>query len=151
MVRRIELGPLVAAVASIMLLVSLFLRWFSPGATAWEVYEVVDLLLAATAVAGLLAAASALGAPGPAIDSRVLAWSAVVAIVLVVQARLDHPPAARELDPAVGLWLALASALLMGVGALLSLARIRISLDVQARRTRVPAVDARPADEEPRP
>jgi hypothetical protein len=149
MVRRIEVGPLLAALASIVLLVSLFLRWFDTGATAWEVFEIVDLLLAAAAVACLLAAVSALGAPGPAIDPRVLAWSSLVALVLVVQALLDHPPAARELDPDLGLWLALVAAVLMAVGALLALARVRISLDVQARRTRVPAVDARPADEEP--
>src|SRR4051794_22893826 len=141
MVRRIEVGPLVAAIGAILLLVSLFLRWFGAGATAWEVFEIVDLMLAVAAIAALLGAASALGSPGPPIDARVLAWSALVALVLVVQALLDRPPAARELDPEVGLWLALVGAFLMAVGALLSFARIRISLDVQARRTRVSAVD----------
>src|SRR4051794_34687827 len=151
MVRRIEVGPLLTAVGSVLLLVSLFLRWFDTGATAWEVFEVVDLLLAAATVAALLAAAGAMGLPVPALDPRVLAWAAGVALVLVVQALLDHPPAARELDPEVGLWLALISAVLMTVGALLSFARIRISLDVQARRTRVPAVPAPPAGDEPAP
>src|SRR3954454_16901046 len=143
MVRRIEVGPLVAALGSVLLVVSLFLSWFKTGVSAWEVYEVVDMVLAVAAIACLAAAASALGAPVPAADPRIFAWSAVAALVFVVQALLDHPPAARELDPDVGLWLAVVAAVLMAIGALLSFARIRISLDVQARRTRVQAVDTR--------
>ena len=44
---------------SVLLLVSLFLSWFKTGVNAWEIYEVVDLLLAVAAIAVLLAAAGA--------------------------------------------------------------------------------------------
>ena len=42
MTRRFELGPILAAAAALLLLVSLFLDWYG-GLTAWEVFEIVPL------------------------------------------------------------------------------------------------------------
>src|ERR671930_2149556 len=55
MTRRFELGPLLAAAAAILLLVSLFLHWYG-RVSAWDAFEVVDVALAALAVGTLLAA-----------------------------------------------------------------------------------------------
>jgi hypothetical protein len=146
--RRIEAGPLIALLGAVVLLVSLFLDWYEPGLTAWDVFEVVDLLLAALAVVGGIAAASVAGAPVPPVDARVLGWTAGAAFVLVAATLLNHPPAvAGTSDPDLGLWLALAGAALMAVGALLATSRVRFTIAVEGRRQRVPAVDARPGPE----
>ena len=48
--RRIDTGVLVAAAGAVMLLVSLWLHWFEPELSAWETFEVWDIVLAASAV-----------------------------------------------------------------------------------------------------
>ena len=146
--RRIEAGPLVALLGAVVLFVSLFLDFYDPGLTAWDVFEVLDLVLAAAAAVGAVAAASLAGAPVPALDARVLAYAAGTALVLVVATLLNHPPAVSGAqDPALGLWLALGGSALMAVGALLSVARVHVTLNVEGRRTRVAAVDARRREE----
>jgi hypothetical protein len=133
--RRLSAGALVAAVGAILLLVSLFLEWFDPGVTAWTVFEIVDLVLAAAALAALLAFASSFGVRAP-VDDRVLLPLGATAAVLVVAALLNHPPAALGADPRAGAWLGLAGGLLMLLGGVLSEARVSLTLDVQGRSPR---------------
>ena len=52
MTRRIEAGPVLVGLGALVLLVSLFLDWYEPDVTAWEAFEVLDLLLAALARRG---------------------------------------------------------------------------------------------------
>ena len=52
--RRFDIGPLIVAVGSLVLLVSLFLDWYG-GETAWGAFEVADVLIAALAIAALVA------------------------------------------------------------------------------------------------
>lgn len=146
--RRIDAGPLLALAGALLLLVSLFLAWYEPSLEAWDIFEIVDLLLAAAAIAALLAALGMLADFPSAPDARLLPWAAALALVLVVATLLDRPPVVGEGDPDVGLWLALAGAALMGAGALLALARVSLAFNVEARerRTRVEAVDARPGE-----
>ena len=59
MTRRFEVGPILVALGAIVLLVSLFLDWYGP-LSAWEAFEVVEVLLAALAVAALIVAAGQL-------------------------------------------------------------------------------------------
>ena len=56
MARRLELGPLVVALGALLLLVSLFLNWYEPNITAWDAFEVWDLVLAALGVFSLVLA-----------------------------------------------------------------------------------------------
>ena len=49
MTRRIEAGPVLVGLGAVVLLISLFLDWYQPGVTAWDAFEVLDLLLAALA------------------------------------------------------------------------------------------------------
>ena len=51
--RRFEMGPLLVALGAVLLLVSLFLDWYGP-LSAWDAFEVVDVLLAALAVLSLV-------------------------------------------------------------------------------------------------
>jgi hypothetical protein len=58
MTRRFEIGPLLIALAAIVLLVALFLRWYG-AADAWDAFEIADVLLAVLAVACLAVAGAA--------------------------------------------------------------------------------------------
>jgi hypothetical protein len=148
MKRRLDAGPLIALAGAILLLVSLFLDWYQRGASAWDIFEISDLLLAALAIAGLLAAASMIADVPGRVEGEWLPYVAVAAFVIVAVTLIDPPPVVPDAaDPDVGLWLALAGSALMTAGALLGVAKVSITLDVAARerRTRVPAVDARPA------
>ncbi len=141
--RRFEAGPLLALIGAVTLLVSLFLNWYEPGLNAWDVFELLDIVLAALAVAAGLAAFGMLGPATVGLEPRHLAPLAAAALVLVLVTVLDHPPAVGAATTQTGLWLALAGALILAAGAVLVAARIRISFDVERRRRRVSAVDAR--------
>ncbi|HYF25662.1 MAG TPA: hypothetical protein VD931_08000 [Baekduia sp.] len=150
MLRQIDLGRALTALGALLLLVALFLDWYEAGGTAWEVFEVVDLLLAALALAAIAAALL----PGDRADA-VLRWGPWAALVVVVVSLLNPPPIlqlatdALELrdagDPDTGAWLALAGSALMATGALLALARISVVVDVAARGRREPPAGARTA------
>jgi hypothetical protein len=146
--RRIDAGPLLVLAGAVLLLISLFLAWYEPSLEAWDIFELVDVLLAAAGLTAILAALGLLADFPSAPDPRVLPWLSVGALVLVLATLLDRPPVVEQGDADVGLWLALAAAALMAAGTLLGLARVSIALDVAARerRQRVEAVDARPAD-----
>jgi hypothetical protein len=150
MTRRLEAGPLLVTLGAVLLLVSLFLNWFTGELSAWESFEVWDLVLfvlAFAAIAGGLALATQ---DDDLIDRRLVPAAAVAIAVIVASQLLDPPPAAAGQDPDTGAWLALAAALVMLVGAVLTFGRVRVALTVEVReprRRRVSAVDARgPAD-----
>jgi peptidoglycan/LPS O-acetylase OafA/YrhL len=144
MTRRIEAGPVLVALGALVLLVSIFLDWFQPDVTAWEAFEVLDLLLAALAIAALLAAAGAMRPDATTVERHWLPAIAAAVVVIVASQLLDPPPAVDG-DPGTGAWLALGAAVLMAVGTLLTLGRVSFALTVEGRdtRRRVSAVDAR--------
>ena len=129
------MGPPIAIVGALLLLVSLFLDWYEPDVTAWTVFEVLDLVLAALALACLLGAAARLGVgvPGGRALGSHFAVFGVLALVLVLSQLINHPPAALENDPETGLWLGLGGAGLLALGALLSVTRISFAVDVERR------------------
>lgn len=150
MTRRLEAGPLLVTLGALLLLVSLFLNWFTGEITAWEGFEVWDLLLF---VLGLGAIAAALGLTAQdveLIDRRLLPAGVAIVALIVASQILDPPPAAAGSDPDTGAWIALGGAFLMCAGALLTFGKVHLSLTVEGReprRRRVAAVDARgPAD-----
>jgi len=119
--RRFDIGPLIVAVGSLVLLVSLFMDWYG-GETAWGTFEVADLLLAALAIAALLTSAG------------------------MIAEILSPPPVVGGADPQEGAWIAFAAALVMVVGTVLTLGRVSFSFAIEGRepRHRVAAVDHRP-------
>jgi hypothetical protein len=145
MTRRFELGPIIVAASSLLLLVSLFLDWYTVSLSAWDVFELVDLLLAALAVAAIVLAAGAFLADVDLGDRRWLPAVAGAALVLVAVSIVNSPPAAAGRDVDTGAWVALAATLGMLIGAVLSLGRISFSVAVEGRdvRRRVSAVDQR--------
>jgi hypothetical protein len=139
--RRLSIGPLLALLGAVVLLVSLFLDWYD-DLTAWTVFEVIDLLLAALAVAtvvALLERLEAFGRPARGIRDGATLAIALAALVTVVVQVVNHPPAAIDRDPEIGLWLGLGGSALMVLGTLLSTARISVAVDVQ-RRDEAPTV-----------
>jgi hypothetical protein len=127
--RSLEGAILLIGAGAILLIVSLFLEWYQPGVDAWEIFEAWDLVLAVLAIAALVAVAGRLGYGPPRPASWLLA-PAIAALVIVLFAILNPPPLARSIDgdPGTGLWLALVSAVLMAIGAVLSVARISVAI-----------------------
>ncbi len=140
--RRIDAAALLVAGAALLLVVSLFLDWFGvggeAGASAWEVFEVLDLVLLGAALAAVAAAFGRL-------DSRVLLGAAGVALVVVVSQLIQPPPAAQGAHRELGAWLALLAAAGLLAGAALVAAQIAVTVDVRGRerRQRVATVDKR--------
>jgi uncharacterized membrane protein len=142
--RKIDAGELVAAIGGVLVFVSLFLSWFG-AASAWQAFELADLLLAGLALTVVLAALPTDGALslGP---RALLPLGALLVVVVGVQL-VEPPPAVAETDRGTGAWMAIAGGLLVLAGGLLRVSRISVTVDVGGRdaRRRVPAVDRRAA------
>jgi hypothetical protein len=143
-----DLGRAVLFAGSALLLISLFTNWYDAGlagsgVTGWQVFESLDLLLAALAVGGMVVAVR---------PDLLPPWTHFaipgIAIFVVAVQLIDAPPVARDASLAAGAWVALAGAFLMAAGAALSLAAISITVQVRERdlRRRVAAVDRRGED-----
>jgi hypothetical protein len=142
--RRFEIGPLIVAVGSLVLLVSLFMDWYA-GETAWGAFEVADVLLAALAVAALLASLGMIAEEIEVLDGRWLPAAVLAAALLVIAEILSPPPVVGGADPQEGAWVAFAATLVMLVGTVLSLGRVSFSFAIEGREPRrVAAVDHRP-------
>jgi hypothetical protein len=128
-VRNHEAGALLIGAGAILLFISLFLEWYQRGTDAFEAFEVWDLVLAMLALGTLAAVASRFGF-GPPRPASWIIGPTVAALVIVLFALINPPPAVTGIsdDPSTGLWLALAATLLMSAGALLSVARISVAL-----------------------
>jgi len=126
-------------------LVALFLEWYGQ-LTAWDIFELADVLLAALAVAGLAAAVGLLTPDADYLDRRAIPWVVGAVFVLVLAELLNPPPTAGGQELATGAWLAFGGAIVMAVGAILSLGRVSFAVAVEGRdrRQRVAAVDHRP-------
>jgi hypothetical protein len=150
MTRRLEAGPLLVTLGAVLLLVSLFLAWFTGEVTAWQAFETWDVVLLVLALASIAAGLGLTTQDVDLVDRRVL--PAVVALVAAIVASqiVDPPPAATGQAPDTGAWLALAGALVMCLGAVLTFGRVRIALTVEGRdqRRHVSAVDARRREEQ---
>jgi len=143
---RFDAGTGLVAVGAVLLLVSLFIDWYQPGGDAWAVFESVDLMLAAAAIAALLAMAPGLATGGL---GRAIPIVSGAAFVIVAVQLIDPPPVVNDSDLRTGAWLALAATAVMAAGSLLGAASISVTVDVRGRerRRRAAAIDAREAAE----
>ena len=148
--RTLETGPIVALVGAVLLAVSLFLDWFKgdgeeEGLSGWTVFEVLDLVLAALALAAIVRALERLGSSAGVSVPASLTLLGLAALVFVGSQLLNHPPAGLDRSPQVGAWLALGASLLIGLGGLLG--RARISFEVVSDRP--PPAPAPPPSTDP--
>jgi hypothetical protein len=143
--QKVDLSAGLVLGGALLLFVSLFLDWFSPGLSAWSAFEALDMLLAALAAAAAALALGRLDHVWPAAAGW-LPWVAGAALLIVAVQVIDPPPAALDADREAGAWVALVAALVMAGGAAMSVAQVSVVLDVRGRdrRRRVPVVDRRP-------
>jgi hypothetical protein len=151
--RQLPVGPLLAGLGALILAISLFLDWWT-GLSAFDAYELLDLVLLGLAVATIVSLAGGLGLMRPAISPALSLGIAIVTVVIVVSQIVNDPPivlgGAR--DHGVGIWLALLGGVLMTAGALLAYAHISLAVDVRPRSERrddepeAAVRDARPGD-----
>jgi hypothetical protein len=137
---QVPIGPLLAAVGAVLLIVSLFLDWYEE-VTGFTVFEFLDLLLVVLALVTLATLAAAVGILRTPLRPGTPLLVAVIALLIVLSQLVNHPPAATERDPDTGLWLGLAGAALMVAGAVLATARIALAVEPRARQ----AAASRPA------
>jgi hypothetical protein len=129
---RGETGVLVAGVGGVLLVVSLFLDWYSFATytiTAWSAFEVWDLVLAMLGLAVIVAAATEMGWwRGPTHRVGVIALG-VAALVIVASQLIEPPPSALHAGIGDGGWLGLVGAGLMAAGAAMAESGVRLSID----------------------
>src|SRR5215213_7319793 len=125
MTRRLEAGPLLVTLGALLLLVSLFLDWYG-GVTAWEAFEVWDLVLFVLALGGVALGIGLILPGAEALDRRWLPAGVAAVAVIVAAEIIDPPPAVAGEDARLGAWLALASALVMCAGAVLTFGRVHL-------------------------
>jgi hypothetical protein len=158
--RRFDIGPFVMAFGALVLLVSLFLPWYSfigpveenvivanaGHHNAWQIFEITDLLLAALAIAAFIGAIGLISATVDYVDRRFIPWIVGAALVLVANQILQPPIGIGTGDLGTGAWLAFAASIVMVIGAVLSLTKVSFAVAVEGRdrRRRVAAVDHRP-------
>jgi hypothetical protein len=152
MPERINGGQALVVLGALVLVVSLFLHWYEPGRSAWTVFEVWDVVLAAIGIAAIAAVVPLRRDATRDAHLVPLTWLpalAGAALVIVLVALVNDPPAARDSGPEVGAWLALGAAIVLATGAVLSRARISLVITLRSPdQTRSPDRPA-PAPTEP--
>jgi hypothetical protein len=147
---RIPIGPLVASVGAVLLVVSLFLDWYEDR-TGFTVFEVLDLLLVAAALAVVAQLAGGMGLIKPAVTPARGLVVTITALVIVGSQVINHPPAAvgGDVDKELGIWLALSGAALMVAGAVLATARISLAVEPRGGERAAPVRVQPGRDDEP--
>jgi hypothetical protein len=132
---QVPIGPLIASVGAVAVIVSLFLDWYD-DISGFTVFEFLDLLLVMLSLATIASLAGGLGLVRPA-PSRGVSLAVAIFTVLVVASQIvnDPPAVAGHLGPGkdVGIWLALGGSGLMVIGALLGYARISLAVESRER------------------
>jgi hypothetical protein len=146
---RPDTGGLVAALGGLLLLVSLFLDWYTLATftvTAWTAFEVWDLVLAALAIGVIVSAATHLGywrGPTHSIGLLVLG---LAALVIVASQLINPPPSVLHGGIGDGGWLALVAAVVMTAGAAMAESRVTLSFNAGGPGRRPGPGPRRPAD-----
>jgi hypothetical protein len=113
--RRVRTWEWLTGLAGLVLLVSLFLPWYSAGSAsvnAWESFAVNDVILALAALAAMaLPVVAAVQRTTPVVQAmaNLMVWLALVAAVVAVVRLLDPP--GRDATRDIGAWLGTAAAL----------------------------------------
>jgi hypothetical protein len=149
---QLAVGPLVAAVGAVLLIVSLFLDWYE-GLTGFTVFEFIDLLLVLLALATIASLAGGMGLVKPAPSPAVSLGVALFTIFVILTQTINDPPAVVLTGPEkdIGIWLGLAGAALMVAGAVLGYASISLAFEPRSRDSDGDATGAGSPPPPPRP
>ena len=148
---QLAVGPLVAALGAVILIVSLFLDWYETF-TGFTIFEFLDLLLLLLGLAMITALAAGMGLVRMAVPPGTTLAVALLTIFVVVSQLLNDPPAVIGPGPDkdIGIWLALSGSALMVAGAVLSSAHISLALETRPRERAAGAGPAPgPPDQDP--
>jgi hypothetical protein len=145
---QLPVGPLVAAVGAVLLIVSLFLDWYETF-SGWTIFEFLDLLLVLMALSSIASLAGGLGLVRPAVSPGLSLGVAVFTVLVVLSQILNHPPGANGLDKELGVWLGLSGSALMVAGAVLGYAHISLALETRPRAAPPPREPREEAATEP--
>ncbi|MGH2744123.1 MAG: hypothetical protein ACRDN8_16930 [Thermoleophilaceae bacterium] len=150
---QLAVGPLVAAVGAVLLIVSLFLDWYETF-TGFTIFEFLDLLLVLLALATIASLAGGLGLVKPAVSPGLSLAVAIFTVLVVLSQIVNDPPAVIGPGPDkdIGIWLALSGSALMVVGAVLGYAHISLALETRPRERgdqRGPGAGPPPAEDDP--
>lgn len=97
--------------AGLLLFVSLFVEWWSPGGSGWTAFEILDLLIAAAAVYAFGACAAAALGDGWPREARVLPLVGGIAFLIILVQVIDPPPSVPDdTSLSTGAWMALLGA-----------------------------------------
>jgi hypothetical protein len=113
--RRVRTWEWLTGLGGAVLLISLFLPWYSLGdvsATGWESFSVVDVILALAALCAIalpVVTAMQRTAAVPQAFASTIIWVLIVAAILAV-IRLINPPA-DDVSRDAGVWIAAIAAL----------------------------------------
>ena len=136
MPKRINGGLVVAAIGALLLIISLFLDWFSPGRSGWTVFELNDLVLAGLGLLVLSIAAADARAGANAkrfVPEGSVVYAAIGALIIVAASLIQPPPGAVHASREVGAWLGLAATLVMLAGGLAMRARVSLVISLRGR------------------
>ncbi len=106
---RLRDGDVIAGSAGIALLAVMFLDWYS-GATAWQAFSVLDLLLGWLIALALALAVSNIAGRGPAVPVAlgvITTTLALAATLLVLYRILNQPGPNDVIEVRAGAWLGL--------------------------------------------
>jgi hypothetical protein len=121
--RRLRVGEWTVGACGLLLLIALFLPWYSePSSTAWEAFTVLDVILALLALAAISVPIVTATHRVPAVPLAVESLTALfgmAGLLLVLIRLLNLPGEADGRD--VGLWLGLAATLGIIAGALIGM------------------------------
>src|SRR5689334_19239604 len=154
MPERINGGQALVVLGAVVLIVSLFLHWYEPGRSAWTVFEAWDIVLAGIAIASILAVLPIRRrdvADERLVPERWLPFLAGAALVIVVVALVNHPPAARGAGLDLGAWLALGAAVVLVAGTILSRASVSLVITLKTNPNEGTGRSRRAPDPEPPP
>jgi len=126
--RRLRIGEWVTGMAGLALLGVMFLDWYEAGdagASAWEAFSVIDVLLVIAALMAIATAVMAAAHNTPAVSlalaSLLLLVGSIAAIAVAVRLLSTPDVAGADSDVAAGGWLGLLATLLVTGGALASM------------------------------
>ena len=145
---QIPIGPLIAAIGAVLLIVSLGLDWYG-SLSGFNSFEFLDLLLVLLALVALAVLATELGLLRAPLTPGTALVIGVIALVVVLTQLVNRPPLALDLDVETGLWLGLAGSALMLTGAILATARIAIAVEPRRPAPSPPAASQPPASTPP--
>jgi hypothetical protein len=140
--RRLRAGEWIAGAGGIALLASMFLDWYS-GASAWQAFSVLDVVLTMLALVplGLVATQATRDSPSLPVALSVLTTVAgMLAVLLILYRILNQPGPNDAADVELGAWSGFAAAVAVATGGWRSM-----------RVEAMPGVPAPPVEDLPAP